>query len=172
MSSNPTTPEGAIPQSTTAAPSTADRELVLTRILNAPREKVYQAWTDPEMLKQWFAPKPWTTSAAELDVRPGGSNLIVMRDPEGNEYPNPGIYLEVVKNERLVMTDAYTKAWVPSEKPFMTAILTFEDAGAGKTKYTARVLHWSAADREAHEKMGFHEGWGQCATQLEAVAGA
>jgi uncharacterized protein YndB with AHSA1/START domain len=66
---------------------------------------------------------------------------------------------------RLVFTVAYTKAWEPSEKPFMTAILTFEDQG-GKTKYTARVLHWTVADRETHEKMGFHEGWGQCADQL------
>ena len=148
----------------------SDRELVLTRILNARRENVYRAWTDPVLLKQWFTPKPWTTTVAELDVRVGGSNLIVMRSPEGQEFPNRGVYLEVVPNERLVMTDAYTRAWEPSEKPFMTAVLTFEEAGPGKTLYTARVRHWSVADREAHEKMGFHEGWGQCATQLEAVA--
>ena len=89
------------------APST-ERELVLTRLIDAPREKVYRAWTEPELLKKWFAPLPWTTSRAELDVRPGGSNLVVMRSPEGQEFPNPGIYLEVVKNERLVTTDAYT----------------------------------------------------------------
>jgi uncharacterized protein YndB with AHSA1/START domain len=99
-----------------------------------------QGSTDPELLKQWFAPLPYTTPVAELDVRPGGANLIVMRGPDGNEFPNRGVYLEVVKNERLVFTDAYTKAWEPSAKPFMTAILTFEDEG-GKTRYTARVLH-------------------------------
>lgn len=159
--------------SDSAAPATdlSKRELVLTRILNAPRAKVYEAWTTPEILKQWFVPKPWTTSQAELDVRPGGSNYIVFRDPEGKEYPNRGVYLEVVKNERLVVTDAYVKGWEPSEKPFMTAILTFEDAGPGKTKYTARVLHWTAEDCATHVKMGFHEGWGQCAKQLEEVAG-
>ena len=145
-----------------------DRELVLTRLIDAPREKLFRAWTEPELLKQWFAPLPWTTSAAELDVRPGGSSLFVMRDPDGNEYPNPGIYLEVVKNERLVFTDAFTRAWEPSEKPFMTVIVTFEDEG-GKTRYTARVRHWTVADREAHEKMGFQEGWGQCADQLAAL---
>ena len=150
-----------------AAP-TSDRELVLTRIINAPREKVFRAWTDPQLLKQWFAPAPWTTPVAELDVRPGGANLIVMRGPDGNEFPNRGVYLEVVKNERLVFTDAYTKAWEPSDKPFMTVTLTFEDQG-GKTKYTARVRHWTVADREAHEKMGFHQGWGQCAVQLAAL---
>jgi uncharacterized protein YndB with AHSA1/START domain len=153
------------------APATlqpTDRELVLTRIIDAPREKVFQAWTDPELLKQWFAPRPWMTPVAELDVRPGGASLVVMRGPDGNEFPNRGVYLEVVKNERLVFTDAYTKAWEPSEKPFMTVIITLEDLD-GTTRYTARVLHWNVADREAHEKMGFHQGWGQCADQLAAL---
>ncbi len=126
---------------------------MFTRIINAPRAKVYNAWTDPELLKQWFAPLPYTTPIAELDVRPGGANLIVMRDPQGNDLPNQGVYLEVVANERLVFTDAYTK---------------FEDEG-GKTKYTALVRHWTVADRETHEKIGFHQGWGQCADQLEAL---
>ena len=145
-----------------------NRELILTRIIDAPRERVFKAWTDPDLLKQWFAPKPWTTPVVETDVRPGGSSLFVMRSPEGQEFPNRGVYLEVVKNERLVFTDAYTKAWEPSEKPFMTAVITFEEAG-GKTKYTARVMHWNVADRETHEKMGFHQGWGQCADQLNAL---
>jgi uncharacterized protein YndB with AHSA1/START domain len=91
-----------------------------------------------------------------------------MRSPDGNEFPNRGVYLEVVENERLVFTDAYTKAWEPSPKPFMTVIITFEDEDA-KTCYTARVRQWTAADREAHEKMGFHRGWGQCADQLAAL---
>lgn len=150
--------------------SNPDRELVLTRVIDAPREKVFRAWTDPALLKQWFAPLPYTTSEAEMDVRPGGANRIVMRDPQGNEMPNRGVYLEVVENERLVFTDAYTKAWEPSEKPFITVILTFEDQG-GKTKYTARVRHWSVADREAHEKMGFEKGWGQCTDQLAELVG-
>ena len=144
------------------------RELSLTRIMDAPREKVFRAWTDPELLKQWFAPAPWTTPRAELDVRPGGANFILMRGPQGQEFPNRGVYLEVVKNERLVFTDAYSTAWEPAEKPFMTVILTFEDE-AGKTRYTARVRHWTAEDKESHEKMGFHQGWGICADQLTAL---
>jgi uncharacterized protein YndB with AHSA1/START domain len=147
----------------------SDRELVLCRIINAPRDKVFKAWTDPALMKQWFAPLPFTTPIIETDVRPGGSSYIVMKDADGNEYPNRGIYLEVVPNEKLVFTDAYTHAWQPSEKPFFTGVLTFEDAGNGKTKYTARALHWTVEDREAHEKMGFHEGWGICTEQLEAV---
>lgn len=151
------------------ANAAASHELVLTRLIDAPREKLFRAWSDPALLKQWFVPAPWTIASAEVDVRPGGSSLIVMRDPEGNEYPNRGVYLEVVENERLVFTDAYTRAWEPSEKPFFTAIVTFEDED-GKTRYTARARHWTAEDREAHEKMGFHEGWGQCADQLAALA--
>ena len=149
----------------------ADRELVITRLIDAPRDKLFRAWTEPELLKQWFAPQPWTTPVVQTDVRPGGSTLIVMRGPDGAEFPNRGVYLEVVANERLVFTDAYTRAWEPSAKPFMTGILTFEkdDKEAGKTRYTARVLHWSVADREAHEKMGFHQGWGKCTDQLEAL---
>ena len=149
--------------------SVADRELVLTRLIDAPREKLYRAWTEPELLKQWFAPAPWTTPVVELDVRPGGASLVVMRGPEGNEFPNRGVYLEVVPNKRLVFTDAFTQAWEPSQKPFMTVILTFEDEG-GKTRYTARVRHWTVADRETHEKMGFHTGWGLCTDQLAALA--
>ena len=122
---------------TAQATPASDRELVLTRIIDAPREKLFRAWTDPELLKQWFAPLPYTTPVAELDVRPGGAN--------------------------------YVKAWEPSQKPFMTVILTFEDVGGGKTRYTARVRHWTVADREAHEKMGFHGGWGLCTDQLAAL---
>jgi uncharacterized protein YndB with AHSA1/START domain len=143
----------------------------LNRIIDAPRENVYRAWTEPELLKQWFAPQPWTTPVAELDVRPGGANLIVMRSPEGEEYPNRGVYLEVVKNQRIVFTDAYTQPWTPSDKPFMTVVITLEDEG-GKTRYTAHVRHWVAADRIAHEEMGFHEGWGQATDQLAKVAAA
>lgn len=146
----------------------ADRELVLTRLIDAPRAKLFQAWTRPELLKQWFAPLPWTTSTAETDVRPGGSSLIVMRSPDGQEYPNRGVYLEVVENQRLVFTDAYTAAWEPSQKPFMTVILTFQE-DAGKTRYSARVRHWTVTDQEAHEKMGFHGGWALCTDQLTAL---
>ncbi|WP_289296283.1 SRPBCC family protein [uncultured Reyranella sp.] len=153
----------------TTTPATTDRELVLTRLIDAPREKLYRCWTEPALMKQWFAPKPYETPVVEVDVRPGGANLIVMRGPDGQDMPNRGIYLEVVPNERLVFTDAFTEAWQPSAKPFMTVILTFEPQGA-KTLYTARVRHWTVEDREAHEKMGFHQGWGICTDQLAALA--
>lgn len=147
----------------------SDRDLVLTRLIDAPRAALFRAWTEPELLKRWFAPLPYTTPVAELDVRPGGSSRIVMRGPDGVDIPCGGVYLEIVENERLVFTDAYTMAWEPSEKPFFTGIVTFADEG-GQTRYTARARHWTVADRENHEKMGFHEGWGQCADQLAALA--
>lgn len=149
--------------------TTTDRDLVLTRLIDAPPAAVYKAWTTPELMKQWFTPPPYTTVHVETDLRPGGSSLVVMRSPEGVEIPNRGIYLEVVPNEKLVFTDAYTSAWELSAKPFMTVILTFENAG-GKTRYTAIARHWTVADREAHEQMGFHAGWGIAADQLAAVA--
>jgi uncharacterized protein YndB with AHSA1/START domain len=144
------------------------RDLVLTRLIDAPPEKVYRAWTDAEVLKQWFAPLPYTTPFAKLDVRPGGANEVTMRSPDGNEMPNAGVYLEVVPNRKLVFTDAFTQAWELSRKPFMTVILTFEPEG-NRTRYTATVKHWTEADRETHEKMGFHKGWGLCTDQLEAL---
>jgi uncharacterized protein YndB with AHSA1/START domain len=155
--------------SQTAAAPGSDRELVLTRLIDAPREKLFRCWTEPALLKQWFAPLPWTIVDVTADLRTGGTSYFVMRSPEGQEFPNRGVYLEVVKNEKIVFTDAYTKAWEPSERPFFTGIVTFEEEG-GKTRYTARARHWTKVARDEHEKMGFHEGWGQCADQLEALA--
>ena len=151
------------------AASAAKHELVLDRLLDAPRDKLFRCWTEPELLKQWFAPRPYTTPHAELDVRSGGGNFIIMKSPDGEEMPMRGVYLEVVPNEKIVFTDAYTRPWEPSDKPFFTGIITFKEEG-DKTRYTAVARHWTAEDCAAHEKMGFHEGWGQVAGQLEALA--
>ena len=149
---------------------TADHELVLTRLIDASPDKVFRCWTEPSLLKQWFAPAPVTTPVAEVDLRVGGANRMVMQTPDGQEIPCPGTYLEIVPDRKLVFTDAYTGDWVPKNgKPFMTAIITFDDED-GKTRYTARVRHWSADDKKTHEDMGFHPGWGQCADQLAALA--
>lgn len=148
------------------------QDLVLTRLIDAPAATLYRCWTDPELMKQWFVPKPWTIARVDLDLRPGGGSLVVMRDPEGKEYPNTGVYLEVVPERKLVFTDAYTAGWVPTEKPFMTAIVTFEPEGEGgrQTRYTAIARHWTEEARKQHEAMGFHTGWGICADQLAALA--
>ena len=148
---------------------TARHELVLMREIDAPREKIFRAWTDPELLKQWFCPKPWGVSHAELDVRTGGSSVIVMNGPNGEVVDNRGVYLEVVPNEKIVFTDAFKTAWIPSEKPFMTGIVLLEPLGDGRTKYTAMARHWTEEDKKTHEAMGFHEGWGAATDQLAAL---
>lgn len=150
-------------------PDADNREMSLTRLIDAPRDKLFRCWTEPALMVQWFTPPPWKTVHAEIDLRAGGSSYVLMRGPDGTEMPNRGVYLEIVKNERIVFTDAYTSAWVPSAKPFFTGILTFEEEG-GKTRYTARVRHWSVEDCQAHEKMGFHTGWGIATDQLAALA--
>ncbi|MBK6580733.1 MAG: SRPBCC family protein [Sandaracinaceae bacterium] len=146
-----------------------ERELVLTRLVDVPAEKLYRCWTEPALLTQWFAPLPWTTPHAELDVRAGGANRITMRSPEGEDMPNEGIYLEVVPNEKLVITDAFRAGWMPTAAAFMVIVLTFTPED-GKTRYIARARHWTKEAAEQHEQMGFHTGWGICADQLVALA--
>ena len=69
-------------------------ELVLTRLINVPRHKLYRCWTEPALITQWFTPPPWKTIAAEIDVRAGGASLITMQGPDGTLMPNRGVYLE------------------------------------------------------------------------------
>jgi uncharacterized protein YndB with AHSA1/START domain len=144
-------------------------DLVLTRYTKVPRALLWRCWTEPEHLMPWFCPLPWKTIDCEIDLRPGGIFRSTMLSPEGKEFPNTGCYLEVVKHERLVWTDALLPGYRPSEKPFMTAILTFEDHPDG-TKYVARALHKNDADRKKHEDMGFEQGWGTVFEQLVAYA--
>ena len=144
-------------------------ELVLARRLDASPDAVFRCWAEPELMKRWFTPPPWRTTHVETDLRPGGASLVVMEGPNGERVENRGVYLAVEPGRRLVFTDAFTCAWVPSGKAFMVAEATFEPDGDG-ARYVARVRHWSAEDKAAHEAMGFHAGWGAVAEQLEAVA--
>jgi len=140
-------------------------DLKIERVIDVPRELVWKAWTDPEHIKHWFAPRPWTIVDCDVDLRPAGGIRFTMRSPEGQDYPNMGCYLEVVENERLAWTDALLPGFRPSEKPFFTAIILLENQG-DKTKYTAIALHKNETDRKTHEDMGFDAGWNQCLDQL------
>jgi uncharacterized protein YndB with AHSA1/START domain len=140
-------------------------DLVLERVVDVPKELVWKAWTEPEHIKHWFAPAPWTTVDCEIDLRPGGIFRTTMRSPEGQDFPNVGCYLEIVPNERLIWTNALLPGYRPSENPFFTAILTMETEGNG-TRYTAHAMHRNEAGRKQHEEMGFYEGWGICLDQL------
>jgi len=145
-------------------------ELILNRLLDAPPEKLFRLWTDGSTYAQWFCPKPWMVSKAELDVRPGGRANITMNGPNGEVVENPGQYLEVIPNRKLAFTDAFVGDWVTKKgAPFMAATITFEPEGK-KTRYIAACHHWSEADKLQHERMGFVDGWGTVADQLEALA--
>lgn len=150
---------------------TKDRELRIERVVDAPTELVWKCWTTPELLMPWFCPKPWLVTDCRIDLKTGGEFYTLMKSPEGGEFPNSGVYLEIVRSTRLVWTDAYTVGWEPtlnsSERPFIsTIILEFEDLGGGKTKYTGIARHWTVEECRKHEEMGFHEGWGTCVDQL------
>ncbi len=144
-------------------------DLLLERTLNAPRDLVWLCWTSAEHLPHWFVPKPHRVIACSLDLRPGGACSTTF-EVEGNIVPNDGVYLEVIPGEKLVFTDTYTVGWKPKAEPFMTAILTFADAGPGKTAYRAIVRHRSKEAATQHRQMGFHDGWGTVAGQLETYA--
>ncbi|QNP45125.1 SRPBCC family protein [Sphingomonas sediminicola] len=153
-------------------------DLVLERTLDAPVDLVWAAYTDPEHLKQWFAPKPYQITECELDLRPGGIFRIRMVGPDGFDtgHGGAGCVLEVEQGKKLTWTSALGPGYRPAEmgegcESFpMTAIVTFEDAGNGRTAYRAVALHKDAKDKETHEKMGFHDGWGTVAGQLEEFA--
>jgi len=144
--------------------------LEITRLLNAPRSKVWRAWTDPAILTEWWCPKPWKTEVKAFDFQPGGAFHTFMSGPDGGESDNPGTFLEIVPQERIVFTTALTEGWRPAE-PWLaiTAFIGMKDEGAG-TRYTATVLHKSAAEAARHVEMGFEDGWGTCIAQLDEVA--
>ena len=142
-------------------------DLVLDREIDVPVELVWEAWTTPESIKEWFCPKPWSVSSCEIDLRPGGRFNTVMRSPEGDEFPNSGCYLQVVPNKRLVFTDTLLPGFRPSPKPFFTAALLLEPTATG-ARYTAIAIHGNEETRKQHEEMGFHDGWGTVVDQLVA----
>ena len=152
-------------------------DLVLERTLDAPRDLVWKAWTTPEHLQRWWAPRPYETPEIEIDLRPGGRFYTRMTGPDGFDARGTGCFLEVVEGAKIVWTSALGPGYRPQDVDpddcggfAFTAIVILEDAGDGKTLYKAVALHKNEADRETHAKMGFHEGWGTCAAQLGEVA--
>jgi len=140
---------------------------------------VFKAWTKPEHMMRWWGPHSFTNPVCEMDVRPGGAHRIVMRSPEGVEYPLKGVYREVVEPERLVMTidcSEHPAEWHDLVNPSreegegnpageMLSTVTFEDLD-GKTKLTVRTRFDSVAIRDAMLKMGMTEGWSQSLDRL------
>lgn len=153
-----------------------DLTLEFTRTLPAPPAAVWRCWTEPELLKQWFAPKPVTVPVAEIEPHPGGRFRIVMEVPDhGTMDPAPGCVLVAEPERRIAWTNALGPDFVPNTigtGPMdfaFSAVITLEPEGTG-CRYHVRVSHATAASAKAHADMGFYDGWGTCATQLGELA--
>lgn len=148
-------------------------DLLLEREVDVPPALVRKARTVPEHVKKWFTPSPWQTVDCEIDLRPGGIFRTVMRSPEGQEINNVGCFLEVVPNRKLVWTVALQPGFRPSnptfDVPTFTAIILIEPHGNG-TRYRALAMHKDEEGRNAHDRMGFNQGWGKALDQLVAHA--
>ena len=146
-------------------------ELSVERHIDAPPAEVWKIMID--RISEWWCPKPWTTTIAKLDWRPGGAFHLIMRGPAGEadcqgEESVGGVVLEYEPERRFVFTDAFSADWVP-QKPFMVGMFEIEPDGDG-TRYRASARHWTAEAVEEHRKMGFEQGWGAVADQLAALA--
>jgi len=127
-----------------------DREIVLTRVFDAPRDLVFRAWTEEEHLSRWFGPRGFTTTTHEIDVRVGGRWRFEMLAPDGTRYDNRVVFLEIERPERLVFDHSTDKDDDPG---CFRATVTFDEQSNGKTVVTLRQLHPTKAQRDA--KMGF-----------------
>ncbi len=157
----------------------ADNEIVTTRLLKAPRALVWQAWTDPGQIARWWGPNSFTNPVCEMDLRPGGAYRLVMRSPEGEDYPITGEVREVVAPALLVMTldcAEHPTEWHaavragsgqagPNPAGTMVQTVRFEDLG-GKTRLSISTRFESTAIRDAMVKMGMNEGWSQSLGRL------
>lgn len=144
-----------------------ETELNISRLIKAPPAVVWDAWSDPAKLAQWWIPAPIECRVDTLDLRPGGGFVTKMREGGGDWQAHvDGCFLEAVPEKKLVFTTVLTEGWQPVE-PWLalTAILTFEPRDGG-TLYAARVLHKSPEDSARHDEMGFYEGWGTAIGQL------
>ncbi|HEY4265324.1 MAG TPA: SRPBCC family protein [Micropepsaceae bacterium] len=140
---------------------TADREIGATRIYNVPRTLVWQAWTDPRHVAQWWGPNGFTNSISEMNVKPGGVWRFIMHGPDGTDYPNKIQFLEVVKPERLVYVHGDE-----SDPDQFHVTVTFAEQD-GKTTLTMRSVFRTKAERDfVVEKFGATEGMNQTLGKL------
>lgn len=147
------------------ATKSTERELVITRIFDAPRELVFKAWTDPKHVAQWWGPKDFTNPVCELDVRPGGALLIHMRGPDGVVYPMKGVFHEIAEPERLVFTSSAFEDEAGNPQLEVLNTVTFVEQG-GKTKLTLRAVVVRSTPEVAAALAGMEEGWNQSLDKL------
>jgi uncharacterized protein YndB with AHSA1/START domain len=150
------------------APTTAaEREIVVTRVFDAPRERVFRAWTDPRHVGEWWGPRGFTTTTHAMDFRVGGVWRFTMHGPDGTDYPNDVRYTEIVEPERL----AYDHGSDDGGDPNFRVTVTFADRG-GRTELTLRLVFPSAEAREAAAKYGAVEGGAQTLARLDEYLSA
>ena len=147
-----------------AATSTADREIVLSREYDAPRELVWRAYTDPAHLPNWWGPNGFTNTVHEMDVRVGGRWRFIMHGPDGTDYPNRIVYQEVTRPERLVFLHGED---VDDDPGAFHVTVTFDDLG-GRTRVTQRMLFATAAQKAGVEQFGAVELGKQTLDKLAA----
>lgn len=145
----------------TLAPG-SNREIVITRLFDAPRERLWKAWTEPEHIARWWGPPGFDTVVEQHELRPGGGLRYVMTDPDGTRYPIRGRFREIVPNERLVHSLDFAEDFPPMDHATLPGGLlvtvTFDETPLG-TRLTARLLAESEDDRQRHESMGVVPGW-------------
>jgi uncharacterized protein YndB with AHSA1/START domain len=139
----------------------SDREIVITRVVAAPRRLVFEAYTKPEHLPHWMLAEGWIMPVCEIDLRPGGAWHFVWRRADGSEMEMRGVYREVVPPERLVSTESWGGDW---PETLNTLVLSEED---GKTTITQRVLYPSKEARDAALKTGMQEGMTESFNRLD-----
>ena len=149
----------------------SDREIVLTRVFNAPRRLVFEAWTNPEHVKQWYGCSIMTMLICEIDLRVGGAYRHVMRDPGGMDHTMQGVYREITPPARLVYTERYVTEGFTSNEALVTVLFAEHD---GMTTLTSTILHQSSVDRDAHLGTGMEKGaaevYDRLAAHIEAMA--
>jgi uncharacterized protein YndB with AHSA1/START domain len=153
-------------KSAAQAVSFAEREITITRVFDAPRALVFKAWTDPKHVAQWWGPQCFTNPVCEMDARPGGALRIVMRAPDGGEYPMKGVFREVIAPERLVFTNTAVDNDGNHIIEGLTTV-TFADEG-GKTKLTLHTRGTAMVDYAAKFLQGMEMGWTQSLEKLTA----
>lgn len=145
-------------------------DLVMTRQTHVPVELVWKAWTTPDLLKQWFTPRPWKTVECEIEPRPGGRFRTVMESPEGEQFAGESCVLQVEENRLLVWTSAlhagFRPVGDPGESFVFTAYIEMEPSATGGTDYKVTLIHADGDSKRRHDEMGFESGWGSAFDQL------
>lgn len=146
------------------APGDDQREITLTRLYDAPRALVFKAWTDAGLLARWWGPKMFTNPVCEVDARPGGRLRIVMRGPDGNDYPMRGVFQEVVALERLSFTSFAVDA---QDRPIIEGFTTvlFAEEG-GKTRVTVIARGKAVQPIAVQYLQGMEQGWSMSLEKL------